>query len=256
MNILNIFKQQDFWHWLFSFDKSEFPSAIFEQFTAVCESKNGYLEISFPVNTHFSLCVRSNCEFEEEFLYLKVNNIYYILGWFDCHNHEDVFKFDEFYQLMKMIEKEQATILYQTSFLFLSRYVVLTNEEEAKNLMQSCLDILSTLCSSDEPTGYVITKHEWYGREVLDMPFKFKYIENNLSSIKFTIKESFVWDSVKLGKNQLNCARFGFAIHSLRHTDTINDATEPFDFDNQNKGWDEYVFPHKIWHQLLNADSQ
>lgn len=242
---MNIFKNIDFWMWVFSFDKDSFSKNIFESFKKKCQYKGEYLEINFPITNNFSFSMLSNCEFYEEYLYLKVDEAYYILGWLDCHNHEDVFMFDEFYSIMKLIEHKQTDIFYQVSFLYLSRYVVLTDEVSAKKLMKDCLHLLENLCSLEKPTSFSIRKD--------DLPFKLKFIENNEYKIRFTIKESFVWEKTILGEREIDCARFGLCIHSLRNAETANNIVEPFDFNDPNKGWCEYVFPHEIWYRLLDA---
>ncbi len=259
----------EFWNWLYSSGEIPLAEDTFEllksDFIYKIEQKQYEYEgesykwnfetlmIDFPINGHYSLCSlfqlnEKSSEFQEN-LYLKYKNEYYVLGWFDCHNHEMVFRFKEFYKLLQLLKNTLTNKdEYSFYFLFLARYVVLTSQEEAVKLMTDATLAYSRLFDSIEP-NFEITKIEPYNNKIsgTDWVMKLKKIKN--AHLHYTINEGVSWRKQKNNVFHLD----GFAAYSMRSEHFDKGLEKPIDIYNINADLCEYKFPYDLWDNLIKT---
>jgi len=103
---MTIFKNIEFWNWLYSSGNKPLPENLFKLLKTEFVYKNKEITselegvkhhrnfetvlVNIPITNVYSICsllqLNKNAEFEEN-LYLKYKNQYYGLGWIDYHNH-------------------------------------------------------------------------------------------------------------------------------------------------------------------------
>lgn len=259
----------EFWNWLYSFGEKPLTEDIFEllksDFVYKKEQKQSEYEgesynwdfetllIDLPINRDYSLCSlfqlsEKSSEYEET-LYLKDKDKHYVLGWFDSHNHERVFRFKEFYGLVEFLENILTnTNEYSFYFLFLARYVALTNEKEAVKLMTDAAFSYSRLFDTIEPS-FEITKIEPYNNKIsgTDLVIKLKKIKTQNAPLHYTINEGVSWRKQKDNVFHLD----GFAAHSMRSEYFDKGLERSIDIYDFTTDLCEYKFPYDLWNNLM-----
>lgn len=266
---MKVSKKVEFWDWLYSSGNQSLNKEVFDLLKTDFVYKNKEIEselngeknkwnfesvlIDIPINKGYSICsllqLNGKDEFQEN-LYLKKNDDYYCLGWIDCHSYEMVFRFVEFYQLMDFLknslpEKSQCN----TYFLFLARFVALTNEKSANQLIKDAIKCYSDLLDINKNILYKIFKSNDYGNTVYgtDWIIKTKNILTINHPLRFTIHENVFWE--KSADNIYNLE--GFGAHSIRNKHFNKGMEKPMDIYNVEIDLSEYKFPYDIWDHLM-----
>ncbi len=231
-----------FWKIFFDYENRTLDDELFNQliddFKYRCEKcvneENGeYVDESITINIAINNLYSFELEiqlyeksFATEYLFLIHQGKKYTLGWIDCHAHPYVFSVEEFYNLMSTL---QDNLNYNYYFLLLSKYVTLTNEEEGKRLLNSCVEVYSEIVNDRQKINLEITEIKPYGL------FKFKKIKDHNTPLNFIINEGINWVNHN-GYYKLE----GTATHSLR--------IKTYDNDDVFKN-----FPYDLWKEIMKT---
>ncbi|SDF57606.1 hypothetical protein [Cellulophaga baltica] len=265
---MKVSQKIEFWNWLYSLGDKYLTEEVFDLLKTDFIYKNKEIVseldgekyiwnfesilIDLPIVNKYSfyslIQLNGKGEFEEN-LYLKKNNDYYALGWIDCHNHEMVFRFEEFYLLMDFLKIKLSEKQFNTYFLFLARFVTLTNEECAEKLMTDAIKHYSNLLNTNEDKIYNIIKFSNYGNKIygLDYVIKIKNIHSLNFPLRYTINEGILWK--KSSENIYTLE--GFGAHSMRSKHFNNGLNKPIDIYDIKINLDDYKFPNEIWSDMM-----
>lgn len=271
---MDLFEDKDFWNWLYSlgqvplspkkmhylkeqFDyKKTVHEAIFQGEKSSFELET--ISFSFQLSPNYSLVSMlhlSDTGLFEEFLYLKKKEAYFILGWFDCHNHENSFTIDELELISRILKQHHSSKIAQVAFLYLARFVGLTNEEEAQQLMKKAWKAYANLCSIADSNHPKIKKLAPYNKVLFkddqgkQWIIKRKQIESSLQFLSYTIHETAQWiQHARTGYWTLE----GFAAHSIRDQQHPERLNSPINIEDPTVSIDHYNFPFVEWSQLLS----
>ncbi|BDS11060.1 hypothetical protein [Aureispira anguillae] len=264
-------KKIAFWDWLYSLGQQPLTEEVygmlktdFVYHKAKKQSKyEGELHewdfetllIELPIHNDYCFCLffhlNKKAEFEEN-LYLKYKGEFYIIGWFDCHNHEMVFQFEEFYSLMQSVKSNpKDDDQYNVYFLLLARYVTLIHEKNAAKLMTDAISAYSKLLNSKKETNFDIAKIEPYGNKIFgtDWMMKLKKIKALTMPLHFTINEGVSWKLQKNNRYHL----YGFAAHSMRNAHFDKGLKKPIDIYEVTTDSSTYKFPYELWNDLMRS---
>lgn len=265
-----LFRQQEFWNWLYSLGEvvvaNEFWQLLHkegqyqtadvrnQETGELYDWKSETLQFDFPITATYGLTslllLHGKCSFEE-ILYLRVQEKYYRIGWFDCHNHEMVFRQAEFEQLLHFIEQQASSSIPSTAYvLYLARFCPLLTTQQATQLMKKAIIAYSQLCAIESPFLYAIKKEELYTRktehgleEIIHHPHR---IEADGCPLNFIINEDLQWIKQEQGRYHLE----GKAAHTLRSAvyDDFPVLVMQL-YDEETTGHSS--FPYQHWHALL-----
>ena len=263
-----IYKDIVFWEWLYSFGQKLVTEEVFSQLKTDFIYSNKKMEsefegkpfqwnfetalINFKIDKNVSLCALLHLDgvsYFEENLYLKYKDDYYVLGWFDAHSHNMVFKFSEFYSVITTIKNSATLSEYCSSFLFLARYVTLTNEKEAITLAKEAFTCFSKLLDSEEAFECRVTKKEPYNAIITDtnLVMKLKTIKALNSPLQYVINEGITWENERDTIDYL----IGFGAHSIRSKQYKNGNKTPIDIYDVKQGSSDYKFPYQLWNDVI-----
>ncbi|GAB1858359.1 hypothetical protein MHTCC0001_31960 [Flavobacteriaceae bacterium MHTCC 0001] len=271
----SIFTQKSFWEWLYS--KKPITDALLDQIKTTFDyhEKEHISElegkpyswmfrslcIDFPLSSDYSITSQfllssydQTGDFDEV-LYLKHKEKYYVLGWIDCHHHSNVFRHEEFDNLVQYVFQSDTTeILKYTTHLFLARYVGLTEEKNGITLIENVIISYKKLFDITYDLKYNIKKMQPYNQPILPehhtgMVMKFKNVNVENHPIGYGINEGATWRKKENGNYHLE----GFAANSTRCTFLEDKSRASIDIYDVDASLDGYRFPYGLWDDLMRS---
>lgn len=267
---MQVFRQLNFWQWLYSFGQQPLDLLLLDALkVAFVYQKDNHqssldgqaytwtfetLRLDLPIGADAALCcllaLDANQHFEET-LYLKYLGQYYILGWFDSHQHSLVFRYKEFKTLMHRLSQSLDPVLYSAYYLLLIRYVTLTEESQGIALMEEAPKAFSNLLHLSTPPTVVLTEDKHYGQAIpfTNQVFLFKKIHTPNAPLYLHINEGLTWQAQPNGRYHLQ----GFANYSMRTARFDAQPLRSIDPYDVKAELDHYCFPYQWWENSLSG---
>ena len=269
---MTIFERPSFWDWLYTFGETPlskedwqdlYEQGQYKNQAIVSEMEGGpyhwnfeTLRFDFPI-THLygltSVLVLNNRVGFEEILYLEVDGQFYRIGWYDAHNHEMVFREEEFWQLMAIVAQTVPSkeVDAKAYLLYLARFFPLLTTTMATVLMEKTLVAHGALCALEKSLSYQLKEEELYTRSIGENQKEFIYrphrIEANECCIRFVLNTQLNWVEQQQGSYYLE----GTGAYSTRTAIYSQGISMPVDIYDTEDGNAYCTFPTEHWHALL-----
>ena len=264
---MGLFTQAAFWDWLYSLGEQPLGEALYAQLKQAGQYRVQTLHgqsddqtwtsdletvvLDWPVSTGFrfrTLLDLGRDQWFEEFLYLQRDGRDFSVAWFDSHQHERLFRVDEFQRLMQHIDAQQPQVQADTSWLYLGRYVALLSEADARWLTAELARRYQRLCGLEQAPVFEIREAQPYGLRIGDeWELRLKTVSTPSARLRFSINEGARWLRDAAGHWTLQ----GFAAHSTRVP--TDEAAWPVDIHDPEHDRCQSSFPNPAWDALMAA---
>ncbi len=271
-----IFECPSFWDWLYTFGEAALSKEHWEVLSEQGQYRNQTivseiegapyqwnfetLQFDFPITNRYgftSLLILGERLGFEEVLYLRVGELYYRIGWYDAHNHEMVFRQEEFWQLIEAVKQMAPSIGVDARayLLYLARFVPLLEDKTAITWMEKILVAYKGLCMLDKTLTYEVHQEERYTRPIGINQSKMVYrphrIEAKECRLCFVIRTGLSWVKQPQGMYYLE----GSGAYSIRTAIYDQGTPTPVDLYKVEESNDNYTFPVEDWQALLQQTS-
>ena len=269
---MTLFTQAAFWRWLYSLGERSLGKALAAQLRNQGQHRVQVLHgqsngeawtsewetvlIEWPVNERFRFRALLDLDRSgrfEEFLHLQREGLDYSVAWFDWHQHERLFRVDEFQRLMAHIEAKQPQAQADVSWLYFARYVALLSEADAQWLTAQIAPRYQRLCGLAQAPEFAIREAQHYGLRIGDdWEIRLKTVVSQATGLRFSINEGARWQQDAAGHWALQ----GFAAHSTRvatDADVGQAADVPVDLHDPEVDRCGCPFPNQTWDALMAA---
>lgn len=269
---MTLFTQAVFWQWLYSLGERPLGPALFAQLKTqgqhraqmVRSESDGKtwtsefesLVIDWPVTARFKFRTLLDLDRQqrfEEFLHLQRDGRDHSVAWFDSHQHERLFRVDEFQRLMAHIEAKQPQAQADVSWLYFARYVALLSEADAQWLTAQIAPRYQRLCGLAQAPEFAIREAQHYGLRIGDdWEIRLKTVVSQATGLRYSINEGARWQQDAAGHWALQ----GFAAHATRvatDADVGQAADVPVDLHDPEVDRCGCPFPNQTWDALMAA---
>jgi len=140
-------------------------------------------------------------------------------------------------------------VLQSAYFLYLARFVTLTNEDDVKILISAAASHYAHLYDLLVEMPSRIHKNDMYGKEIYgtNLTIKLKTIIADNCPLHYSINEGVALTRQNDKSYQLD----GVGAHTMRHARFTGGLNEPIDMYSVHADSCDYNFPHQIWNDLM-----
>lgn len=268
-----IYEQANFWYWVFTLGTVELSTISWQELKKNNQYKvkekiaedagKSYkyqeqtLQLDFPITPYYGftgLLLLDGKSVFSELLYLRVGELYYLLGWHDPHSHHMVFRMEEWEQVLYFLEqtirdKKQIAI----TALYLSRFVPALDDQLGKQLAEKSYSYYQELLQVKQPIQLILQQEEfkekWLRDNLYEMDYQPRAVKVVATPLEFIVEQRIEWVEQKDGSYYLE----GSPAYSIRTALYNKNSPIAVTLERPYYHHDKAAFPEQHWQAFLQT---